>query len=99
MANTTIADLISLDRALTHQQRERLRAGTTPKGYATLLRTGTDDETCGSCEHLFRRRMAKMYLKCGLMQTQWTHGSPSDIRVGSLPCSRWQPIAQGEGGC
>lgn len=89
MAETAIADLFALDRAMTPQERKRLRAGTTPKGYAALPGTGPAGETCGSCEHLVRRQMARAYLKCGLMQRVWTRGAASDVQARSPACSRW----------
>ncbi|WP_280525281.1 hypothetical protein [Methylobacterium dankookense] len=36
MGRPIIADLVNLDRAPTPTERERLRAGTAPKGYAAL---------------------------------------------------------------
>lgn len=85
-----IADLVGLDRALTPDERKRLRSAYTPKGYAALPGTGPAGETCGSCEHLVRRRMASTYLKCGLMQAHWTRSSATDIRAGSSACGQWQ---------
>lgn len=87
-----IADLFNLNRALTPQERKRLRAGTTPKGYAALPGTGPAGETCGSCGHLARRQMARVYLKCELMRAQWTGGAGTDVRAGSPACRRWQAI-------
>ncbi|MBE7204819.1 MAG: hypothetical protein INR70_44445 [Parafilimonas terrae] len=84
-----IADLFNLDRALTPQERKRLRAGTTPKGYAALPGTGPAGETCASCGHLVRRQMARVYLKCGLMRRGWTGGIASDVRAKAPACSRW----------
>lgn len=93
MRSPGIADLFNLDRAMTPQERKRLRAGTTPKGYAALPGSGPAGETCGSCEHLVRRRMARTYLKFGLMQRGWTRGSASDVQARSPACSRWQQLA------
>ncbi|MGU3540042.1 hypothetical protein [Methylobacterium sp. A54F] len=90
MSSPGLADLFGLDRALTPQERKRLRAATTPKGYAALPGTGPAGETCGSCEHLTRRHMAKTYLKCGLMQRGWTRGAGSDVRAGAPACRRWE---------
>lgn len=90
MASTTLAELVSLDRALTPAERKRLRAAHTPKGYAALPGSGPAMETCGSCGNLARVRSAKTYLKCGLMEARWTRGSASDVRAGSPACSRWQ---------
>ena len=85
----SIADLLHLDRALTPQERKRLRGQNTPKGYPALPGTGPAGETCGSCANLQRRRMAKTYLKCGLMEAHWTRGGASDVRSGSPACRRW----------
>jgi hypothetical protein len=89
VASPSITDLFGLDRAMTPQERKRLRAGTTPKGYAALPGSGPAGETCGSCENLVRRRMARTYLKCGLRERGWTGGTASDVRAGAPACSRW----------
>lgn len=96
MAETTVAALVGLDRAMTPAERKRLRAAHTPKGYAALPGTGPAMETCGSCGHMVRRRMAKTYLKCGLVEAQWTRGSATDIRAGSPACRRWEAPAADE---
>lgn len=93
MAETAISDLFTLDRAMTPLERKRLRAGTTPKGYAALPGTGPAGESCGSCENLVRRQMARTYLKCALMQRGWTRGAASDVRAKSPACSRWAAIS------
>lgn len=93
-----IADLFNLDRALTPQERKRLRAATTPKGYAALPGTGPAGETCGSCVHLARRRMARVYLKCGLMERGWTGGAATDVRAKAPACSRWAATGTPEAG-
>ena len=93
----TAGDLFGLDRALTPQERSRLRGRspsgrprTKARGYAALPGTGPADETCGSCANLVRRDLARTYLKCGLMQAHWTGGTGSDVRRRSPVCSRWQ---------
>lgn len=93
MASASIADLFSLDRAMTPQERKRLRANTTPKGYVALPGSGPAGETCCSCKHLVRRRMAKTYLKCGLMQRGWTRRAASDVQARYPACSRWKLLA------
>jgi hypothetical protein len=96
MAKPQISDLFALDRAMTPLERKRLRASTTPKGYAALPGTGPAGESCGSCEHLVRRQMAKTYLKCGLMERGWTRGPASDVRAKTPACSRWNRIARAD---
>lgn len=62
-----------------------------PKGlYAALPGTGPEGETCGSCRHLYRREMAKTYLKCSLMQGKWTGGGGTDIKARAPACSKWE---------
>lgn len=89
MARASTVDLFNLDRALTPEERKRLRAGTTAKGYAALPGSGPAGETCGSCAHVVRRRLARTYLKCGLMRRGWTGGTASDVRKSAPACSRW----------
>lgn len=87
------------DRALTPAERRRLtgRATTQPKGYAAMPGTGPEGETCGSCGHLYRNRLAKTYLKCELMQRFWTGGAGTDVRARSPACRNWQaPEINGE---
>lgn len=60
------------------------------KGYAAKPGTGPEGETCKSCRHLRRHRMAKTYLKCALMAAHWTSGPGSDVRAGSPACVRWE---------
>ncbi len=52
--------------------------------------TGPKGETCGSCVHIHRRQMGKVYLKCGLNKDNWTGGGASDIRAGDPACNHWQ---------
>lgn len=59
-------------------------------GHAALPGTGPAGETCGSCKHLYRNRMAKTYLKCGLMRAHWTGGAGTDVRAGDAACRRWE---------
>lgn len=92
MGSPSIADLLGLNRAMTPQERKRLRKGTTAKGYAALPGSGPAGETCGSCGHVVRRQMARTYLKCGLMRRGWTGGTASDVRKGAPACSRWMKI-------
>ncbi|WP_316978030.1 hypothetical protein [Shumkonia mesophila] len=64
------------------------------KGHAAIPGTGPEGETCGTCDHLVRRRLAKTYLKCGLIQ--WTSGAATDIRAKDPACSRWEPMKRSE---
>ena len=61
-----------------------------PRGYIMPPGTGPAGETCKTCKHIFRRRHAKTYLKCGLNKARWTRGSGSDIRAESPACSKWE---------
>ena len=87
----TVADLFNLDRALTPDERKRLRARDTAKGYAAIPGTGPAGETCGSCAHLVRKEMAKVYRKCGLMQAHWTGGAGS-VLYGAANALHNRPI-------
>ncbi len=57
--------------------------------------TGPEEETCGSCVHLARKRSpsGKLFRKCGLLRAQWTHGPGTDIRSKDAACVRWEPRA------
>lgn len=59
-----------------------------PQGYIAPPGTGPNGETCKTCRHLFRNRMAKTYLKCDL--TNWTRGRKTDVLAGSPACSKWE---------
>ena len=59
-------------------------------GHAALPGTGPAGETCGSCKHLYRKLMAKTYLKCELMHAHWTGGEGTDVRAGDAACRRWE---------
>jgi hypothetical protein len=82
-------DLFGLDRALTPQERQKLK-DPVPRGHAALPGTGPVGETCKTCCHLYRREFAKTYLKCGLMKSYWSHGRGSDIRAADAACKRWE---------
>jgi len=82
-------ELFDLPRALTPQERKRLRS-TQPRGHAALPSTGPAGETCRTCRHLYRRQYAKTYLKCGLMQIHWTGGTATDVRARDAACRRWE---------
>jgi hypothetical protein len=81
--------------AMTDAERKRMRrrASERPRGHAMPSGTGPTGETCGSCRHLVRRQWSKTYLKCGLNQAAWTHGSRSDVRARDAACSKWAALA------
>lgn len=84
-------DLFGLERALTPPERKNLkRKSTIPRGHIMPPGTGPAGETCGSCEHLFRNRMAKTYLKCSLNEAKWTGGGATDVRAHDAACKRWE---------
>lgn len=82
-------DLLKLDRALTPQERKRLKV-TSKAGHAAPPGTGPQGETCRSCQHLERMRYAKTYFKCALNKAKWTHGSKTDIKAGDPSCQKWE---------
>jgi len=67
------------------------------RGYAAYPGTGPKGETCGSCAHLYRKQMAKTYLKCELMSATWTGGHGTDVLSRSPACMKWQPSTSNEG--
>jgi hypothetical protein len=88
---TRAADLFGLDRALTPEERRKLsRRDPEPRGHAGIPGSGPAGETCGSCKHLCRNQMAKVYLKCGLNRQMWTGGRASDVRARDLACKFWE---------
>ena len=89
-----MGDLFNLDRALTPSERRRLRGGTQAKGYAAMPGTGPKGETCGSCDHLVRKRLAKVYRKCGLMERHWTGGKGTDVLTTAPACRNWTAIEE-----
>ncbi len=62
------------------------------RGYFMPPGTGPQGKTCGSCRHLVRRQLSKVYLKCGLNEARWTGGPASDIRARSPACKAWKEI-------
>jgi len=85
-------DLMRLDRALTPQERRLLFQTPAKKnaGYAAPPGTGPAGETCKTCAHITHKRMAKAYIKCGLMMAVWTGGPGTDIKAGSPACAKWE---------
>ena len=79
-----------LERAMTPKERRKLRGPVKKRGHAALPGTGPVGETCGTCEHLESKRMAKAYLKCGLMVNYWTGGPGTDVRAKDAACRRWE---------
>lgn len=67
------------------------RQETPKRGHAWTPGTGPEGETCRTCRHLFRNRLAKTYLKCSLMRGQWTGGQGTDIRAKDKSCKFWEP--------
>lgn len=61
-----------------------------PSGYAGRVGAGPEGETCKSCKHLVRNRLAKTYLKCGLMAAFWTGSRKTDVLARSPACDRWE---------
>lgn len=81
--------------AMTPAQRRQLYSDyqhrTRVKGlHAAPPGTGPAGETCGSCAHLCRKRMSKVYLKCWLTEKKWTCGGGTDVRAKDPACSKWE---------
>lgn len=68
----------------------RKRKSPKPSGHAARPGSGPAGETCGSCAHLVRKKMAKTYLKCGLMEAHWTRGGKTDLRARDAACAKWE---------
>lgn len=85
-------DIPNLDRALTPQERRLLFKTPARKntGYAAPPGTGPEGETCKTCKHIYRKRLAGTYIKCDLMRAIWTGGGGTDIKAGSPACARWE---------
>ena len=68
---------------------------TRPNGYAARPGSGPTGQTCGTCTHACRQRnysANKRWLKCGLVERNWTNGRGSDILASSPACSQWMEI-------
>lgn len=85
------------DYAMTPAQRRAMRGGPRKSGHAAPVGSGPPGETCGTCQHLSRRTMAKTYLKCELMRAKWTGGGATDVRARDAACSKWVPHHPKEG--
>jgi hypothetical protein len=77
-----------LEAPLTGKKR---RKDPIPRGHVSAPGTGPEGERCGTCFHLYRNEMAKVYLKCGLNLANWTGGRASDIRAKDPACRHWKP--------
>lgn len=61
----------------------------TVNGYAFRPGSGPDGHFCKDCQHLYRKKMSKTYLKCRLMRRRWTGGTKTDVRANSPACKGW----------
>lgn len=61
------------------------------RGHAWTPGSCPKGETCKTCKHYTRKHLAKVYLKCGLNQHNWTGGRASDIRARDPACQHWKP--------
>lgn len=59
-------------------------------GHAWTPGTGPEGETCGTCKHLYRKRMSKTYLKCSLVESKWTGGGGTDVKARDPACKKWE---------
>lgn len=76
---------------MTPEQRRKLSGKKIALGgYAAVPGTGPAGETCSTCRHIYRKRMAKTYIKCALMQVRWTGGAGTDIKAKAPACSKWE---------
>ena len=68
-------------------------------GHAAPVGSGPPMETCGTCEHVYRRRnRARTYIKCALMEPLWTCGPGTDIRCKDKACRCWGPQKENNDG-
>lgn len=63
-----------------------------PRGHVAPPGTGPVDETCKTCRHLVRIRLAKVYRKCGLNEANWTGGPKTDVLSSSPACRLWEAL-------
>lgn len=87
-----MSDLPLLERAMTPEERKAIfRNPTRLKGlHAAAVGSGPAGETCGTCANLYRKEMARTYLKCGLCRSAWTGGFGSDVKARDKACSKWK---------
>lgn len=81
-----------------HKGTHKKRRSPIPRGYYYSPGTGPAGETCGSCKHIVRKQLGKVYLKCELNRARWTGGGGSDIRSRSPACKYWEPVEAAESG-
>lgn len=81
-------DLEALARAPLVGRKKRMEP--IPSGHAATKGTGPEGETCGSCRHIVRKRLAKTYIKCGKNREGWTGGRKSDVRAKDAACKFWE---------
>ena len=81
----------TLTGAMTPEERRQLRIKLRTKktGHIAPPGTGPEGETCKTCKHLYRKSMAKTYLKCGLNSAKWTGGGGTDVRANDPACREW----------
>ena len=82
------------DFRLKYSQEHEPKIKYPAKGYAGTPGSGPSGETCGSCKHIYRKNMGKVYVKCDLMRQYWTRGYGTDIRVRALACEKWEKPCQ-----
>jgi hypothetical protein len=83
-------DLDQLARAPMRHGGRRKRRDPFPSGHIMPPGTGPAGETCKSCRHLVRIRLAKTYLKCGQYRAHWTGGRKTDVRARDAACRKWE---------
>lgn len=60
------------------------------RGHATPPGTGPAGLTCGGCASCVSRQGGgRLFSKCLLAKSRWTHGGASDIRRRDPACSKW----------
>lgn len=69
---------------------DRARTPGGKSGHHMPPGTGPEGETCGTCRHLFRNRMSKVYLKCLREEHRWTGGAKTDVRKRDAACGGWE---------
>lgn len=85
-------DLLGNEVTPVEAHRQMGRKCPVPRGYAAPPGTGPTGETCKSCVHIARIRMAKTYLKCELRRSSWTGGGGTDIRASAPACRHWESL-------